>query len=97
MRDLNGDGIVTYQDVLLLIRHIFFVPGNFIIYWCYEVIPGVAQFFELAPGGTVATLISLIVWGFAFLIIVFLILFKLLIQSIDVVILVKRKVSRRTI
>ena len=70
MRDLDGDGIITYRDLLLLLQHIFFVPGNFIINWCHEKLPDVAQFLDLVPGGTVAVLISLMVWGFPLLLIV---------------------------
>jgi len=70
MRDLNGDGIITYRDLLLLLQHIFFVPGNLIINWCHNKIPSVAQFLELVPDGTVALLISLMVWGLAFLFVI---------------------------
>jgi hypothetical protein len=65
--DMNFDGTVTYRDVLLWVKWLFFYPGDGFLYFIINKTPDVAGFFEiteLSYSGFLSGLISLLFWLF---------------------------------
>lgn len=49
-RDMNADGQFTLSDVWLWVVHLFFLPGDFVLWVMLTYTPGLAIFLELGPG-----------------------------------------------
>ncbi|MDH3420129.1 MAG: hypothetical protein OEM78_11720, partial [Gammaproteobacteria bacterium] len=50
MRDMNADGQFTLSDVWFWIVHVYFLPGDAVLWSALTYAPGLATFLELGPG-----------------------------------------------
>lgn len=71
-RDMNADGQFTLSDVWLWIVHVYFLPGDAVLWAALTYAPGLATFLELGPGsyhGLFTAMVSGGVWLVALVII----------------------------
>jgi hypothetical protein len=47
--DMNGDGVITISDTWLLLKWLFFAPGDYLLLWFMQVVPQAAIYFEVTP------------------------------------------------
>ncbi len=70
-RDMNADGQFTLSDVWLWVVHVYFVPGDAVLWMLLTYVPGLAIFLELGPGnyhGLFTALVSGGIWLVALII-----------------------------
>ncbi len=63
--DVNNDGGFTVSDVGLWLHHLFFLPGDLLIWGALRYAPGFSSFLEVNAshfGSTIAALLSVFVW-----------------------------------
>jgi hypothetical protein len=65
--DMNADGEFTFTDVWLWIVHVFFMPGDAVIWSVLSYAPWLARFLELGAssyGGLFSAIVSVVIWLF---------------------------------
>jgi hypothetical protein len=65
---MNADGRITVSDLWLWLVHVFFLPGDGLLWLLLTYVPGFARFLEVdagSYGSFFAAIISAIVWLFA--------------------------------
>jgi len=63
--DVNSDGDLTITDIGLWLQHIFFLPGDWLIWACLRYWPEMSRFLEVdarAYGTTISALVSVFAW-----------------------------------
>jgi hypothetical protein len=70
--DMNGDGALTISDLLLWIKHAYFLPGDCLLWFLDSYLRPVARFLEVSTGdygGFFSGFVSAAAWFIALLII----------------------------
>lgn len=70
-RDMNLDGQFTLSDVWLWVVHVYFLPGDAVLWLLLTYAPGLAIFLELGPGsyhGLFTAMVSGTIWLVSFLV-----------------------------
>ena len=65
VEDMNFDGAVTYRDVWLWVKWLFFYPGDGVLYFIINKAPRVAGFFEITESsysGVLSGFITVLFW-----------------------------------
>lgn len=71
--DMNVDGEITLADVGLWLKHVFFLPGDFLLSTLLAFLPGLGADFGLSEadlGGPVSAVLSCIAWLFCLICVV---------------------------